>query len=92
MRINGVAVDPSNYTAEEGSTIVTFPIEYLESLKVDSYDTSVVSENEFANGKFSVFEPKLNTHGFYYNQPYTAYVHTDIRRKRKRCRLRLNEA
>ena len=74
VQVNGVTVDPSNYTLEEGSTIVTLPIDYLKTLNADSYDITVVSENKSASGSFSVVEPELNEHSFYYNQPYTAYV------------------
>lgn len=74
VQINGVTVDPSNYTLEEGSTIVTLPIEYLNTLDVDNYEITVVSDSKSAKGGFTVVEPELNEHGFYYNQPYTAYV------------------
>ena len=74
VQINGVTVDPSNYTLEEGSTIVTFPIEYLKTLEKGSYEVDVVSENKSVKGGFTVTAPELNEYGFYYNQPYTATV------------------
>lgn len=74
VQINGVTVDPSNYTLEEGSTIVTLPIDYLKTLDVDNYEITVVSDSKTAKGGFSVVEPELNEHGFYYNQPYSAYL------------------
>lgn len=74
VTINGEVVDPSNYTLEEGSTIVTFPIEYLKTLDVGSYEVDVVSESKTVKGGFTVATPQLNEHGFYYNQPYTGYV------------------
>lgn len=74
IQINGVTVDPSNYTLEEGSTIVTFPIEYLKTLDVGSYEVTVASDSKTVKGDFTVAAPELNEHGFYYNQPYTAYV------------------
>ena len=74
VQINGVTVDSSNYTLEEGSTIVTLPIEYLKTLDVGQYDINVVSANKTVNGNFTVAAPELNEYGFYYNQPYTAYV------------------
>lgn len=74
VQINGVTVDQSNYTTEEGSTIVTLPIEYLKTLNADSYEITVVSDSKAVSGNFSVVEPDLNEYGFYYNQPYTAYV------------------
>ena len=74
IQINGVTVDPSNYTLEEGSTIVTFPIDYLKMLNVGNYEVAVASESKTVKGDFTVAAPDLNEHGFYYNQPYTAYV------------------
>lgn len=72
IQIDGVTVDPSNYTLEEGSTIVTFPIEYLKTLDVGNYEVAVASESKTVKGDFTVAAPELNEHGFYYNQPYTA--------------------
>lgn len=74
VQINGVTVDPANYTLEEGSTIVTLPIDYLKTLNVGSYEVAVVSQNKTVNGNFTVAAPNLNEYGFYYNQPYAAYV------------------
>ena len=70
VQINGVTVDPSNYTLEEGSTIVTLPIGYLKTLDVDSYEITVVSDSKSAKGGFTVKAPELNEHGFYYDTPY----------------------
>ena len=72
IQINGVTVDPSNYTLEEGSTIVTFPIDYLKTLNVGNYEVAVASESKTVKGDFTVKAPDLNNHGFYYNQPYSA--------------------
>lgn len=74
VQINGVTVDPSNYTLEEGSTIVTFPIEYLKTLNVGTYEVAIASDSKTVKGDFTVAAPELNEHGFYYNQPYTAFV------------------
>ena len=54
VQINGVTVDPSNYTLEEGSTIVTFPIDYLKTLNVGSYEVAVASNSKNVKGGFSV--------------------------------------
>ena len=72
VQINGVTVDPANYTLEEGSTIVTFPIEYLKTLNVGDYEVTIVSDSKTVKGDFVVAAPVLNGHGFYYNQPYSA--------------------
>lgn len=74
VQVNGETVDPANYTLEEGSTIVTFPIDYLKKLNVGNYEVAIVSDNEIAKGGFTVAAPELNEYGFYYNQPYYAYV------------------
>jgi len=74
VRLNGEVVDSSNYSLEEGSTIVTLPIDYLKSLPANEYELSIVSKNGTASTKFVVSEPERNTYNFYYNQPYTAYV------------------
>jgi hypothetical protein len=74
VQINGVTVDPSNYTLEEGSTIVTFPIDYLKTLDVGNYEVTVASASKNVKGEFTVAAPQLNEHGFYYNQPYTAFM------------------
>ena len=74
VQVNGETVDPSNYTLEEGSTIVKFPIDYLKTFDVGNYEVNVVSESKTVKGGFRVKAPNLNNYGFYYNQPYTAYV------------------
>lgn len=74
VQINGVTVDPSNYTLEEGSTIVTFPVEYLKTLDVGGYEVDVVSQSKSVKGGFTVAAPELNEHGFYYNAPYYSHV------------------
>lgn len=74
VQINGVTVDPANYTLAEGSTIVTFPIDYLKTLDTGNYEVVIASESKSVKGEFTVKAPELNEHGFYYNQPYTAYV------------------
>ena len=74
VEINGETVDPSNYTLEEGSTIVTFPIEYMKTMPEGKHEVAIVSKNKTVSGNFTVTAPKLNEHGFYYNQPYVGYV------------------
>lgn len=74
VQVNGETVDPSNYTLEEGSTIVKLSIDYLKTLDVGNYDIAVKSNSKTATGDFTVAAPELNEYGFYYNQPYAAYV------------------
>ena len=74
VKVNGQVVDSSNYTLEEGSTIVNLSIDYLKTLPVGAYDIEVVSANNAPKGGFTVAAPELNEYGFYYNQPYAAYM------------------
>ena len=74
VKVNGQTVDPSNYTLEEGSTIVKLSVDYLKTLDVGNYDVAVVSANKTVSGNFTVTAPTLNEYGFYYNQPYVANV------------------
>ena len=68
--INGQVVDPSNYTLEEGSTVVKLSIDYLNTLRAGSHSVSIVSENKTVSGNFSVHQPVMSEYGFYYNTPY----------------------
>jgi hypothetical protein len=70
LRVNGMIVDPSNYTLTEGSTIVTLHPEYLTTLGSKAHSIVVVSENSKACGKFEVVQQKINNQFFYYNVPY----------------------
>ena len=74
VKINGEIVDASNYILEEGSTIVTFPIDYLQGLLQGKHEVTVESQNGAASGDFTVVRPELNEYGFYYNQPYVGYI------------------
>ena len=74
VQINGQTIDPSNYTLEEGSTIVKLSHEYLKTLDVGSYELSVVSNSKTVKGGFIVAAPELNEYGFYYNHPYVAGI------------------
>ena len=78
VQIDGVTVDPANYTLEEGSTIVTFPIDYLKNFGKGNYEVTVESENKSVSGEFTVVDPDLNEHGFYYNQPYVTEAELPI--------------
>ena len=74
VQVNGRTVDPSNYTLEEGSTVVTFNIDYLKQLNDGDYEVAVLSEKQSSKGGFTVASPKVSQYGFYYNQPYNGYV------------------
>jgi hypothetical protein len=72
VQINGQTVDPSNYTLEEGSTIVKLKHDYLSTLDVGQYELSVVSNSKIAKGDFTVASPELNEYGLLLNTPYYA--------------------
>ena len=74
VQVNGQTVDPSNYTLEEGSTIVKLSIDYLKTLGAGNHEVSIVSQNKTVNGNFVVTVPELNEYNFYYNQPYAGHV------------------
>lgn len=52
--VDGVEVDRSLYTVEEGSTIVTFGASYLESLGEGDHTVSIVSSTGTVSAKFTV--------------------------------------
>lgn len=74
VKINGVTLDPANYTKSEGSTIITLSIDYLKTLAAGDYTIDIVSETGSPSADFDVVIPETNEHGFYYNQPYSTYV------------------
>ena len=74
VQVNGETIDPSNYTVSEGSTVVTMSAEYLASLNAEEHQVKIVSKTGAPTANFEVIEPEVNSHGFYYNQPYAAYV------------------
>ena len=41
-KVDGVTVDPVNYTVTEGSTIITFKPEYLKSLSAGNHSLQLV--------------------------------------------------
>lgn len=71
VQINGVTVDPSNYTLTEGSTIVTLSIDYLKTLDESVHQITVVSNSGSPSAGFEVVAPEPSINGLYYNQPYT---------------------
>ena len=73
VQVNGETVDPENYDLEEGSTIVKFKPDFLKTLGNGKHKVAIVSKNNVVSGNFDVKVPDLNEHGFYYNQPYSAY-------------------
>ncbi|MGN0611705.1 MAG: hypothetical protein ACI4JI_07975, partial [Ruminiclostridium sp.] len=54
VEIDGVTLDEENYTATEGSTVVTLKAEYVASLSVGKHTIGIVSESGTATTTFSV--------------------------------------
>ena len=54
VQVDGKNVDPSNYTVEEGSTIVTLKPSYLETLPAGKHTLAIVSDTGTAETEFTV--------------------------------------
>ena len=56
VKVDGVTVDPVNYTVTEGSTIITFKPEYLKSLSAGNHSFGLVWTDGTAATNFTVAE------------------------------------
>ncbi len=56
VKVDGVTVDPVNYTVTEGSTIITFKPEYLKSLSAGKHSFELVWTDGTAATNFTVAE------------------------------------
>lgn len=56
VKVDGVTVDPFNYTVTEGSTIITFKPEYLKSLSAGNHSFELVWTDGTAATNFTVAE------------------------------------
>lgn len=67
VEVDGTVVDAKNYTVTEGSTIVTFTAEYLESLATGKHTVAIVSsisgEEKKATVEFTVAKKADTTNG-----------------------------
>ncbi len=54
VQVDGKDVDSSNYTVEEGSTIVTLNASYLETLSAGKHTLAIVSDTGTAETEFTV--------------------------------------
>ena len=54
--MDGVTVDPINYTVTEGSTIITFKPEYLKSLSAGNHSFELIWTDGTAATNFTVAE------------------------------------
>ncbi len=60
VKIDGVEIDASNFTAEEGSTIIKLHASYLETLSIDKHSIEIVSKDGRASTRFLI-KGKSNT-------------------------------
>lgn len=61
VKIDGETIDPENYTAAEGSTIITLKPDYVEALESGEHEIGIVSATGTASSKFTVADdPNAN--------------------------------
>ena len=54
VKVDGKVLDPANYEAKEGSTIITLKAEYLKTLATGSHTFAIVWNNGIAGTNFTV--------------------------------------
>ena len=54
VKVDGKVIDPANYDATEGSTIITLKAEYLKTLATGSHTFAIVWDNGIAGTNFTV--------------------------------------
>ena len=54
VKVDGKVIDPANYEAKEGSTIITLKAEYLKTLATGSHTFAIVWNNGIAGTNFTV--------------------------------------
>lgn len=54
VKVDGKVIDPANYEAKEGSTIITLKAEYLKTLATGSHTFAIVWDNGIAGTNFAV--------------------------------------
>lgn len=54
VKVDGKVIDPANYAAKEGSTIITLKAEYLKTLATGSHTFAIVWDNGIAGTSFTV--------------------------------------
>lgn len=54
VKVDGKVIDPANYAAKEGSTIITLKAEYLKTLATGSHTFAIVWNNGIAGTNFTV--------------------------------------
>ncbi|MGM9942190.1 MAG: InlB B-repeat-containing protein [Bulleidia sp.] len=59
VKIDGKTLDPKNYTAKEGSTIVTLKGDYVSTLSVGKHVIGIVSDGGTAETEFTITAKKV---------------------------------
>lgn len=59
VKIDGKTLDPKNYTAKEGSTIVTLKRDYVSRLSVGTHTIGIVSDGGTAETEFAITAKKV---------------------------------
>ncbi len=54
VKVDGKVIDPANYEAKEGSTIITLKAEYLKTLATGSHTFAIVWNNGIAGTNFTI--------------------------------------
>ena len=67
-----MVINPTNYTLTEGSTIISFSAEYLNTLGDGEHELKIVSKKNVAKGSFNVTPGKTGRlgKGPYLNKVY----------------------
>ncbi|WP_028264424.1 lectin like domain-containing protein [Atopobium fossor] len=59
VRVDGKVIDPSNYTAVEGSTDVTLSAAFIKTLALGEHTIDIISNDGMASAKFTVANPEV---------------------------------
>lgn len=65
VMINGTSVDPKHYKAYEGSTVIEFEPEFLDSLKAGTYVVDIVSQNETVSAQLEIMASETTSEPTY---------------------------
>ena len=63
VKVDGEIIDPENYTAKKGSTIITLKASYLQTLTVGSHTFTIVWTDGEASTNFTVAKKSNNNNG-----------------------------
>lgn len=63
VKIDGTLIDPKNYTAKSGSTIITLKADYLNTLSVGTHKLTVVYNDGECSTNFEIKAPQNESGG-----------------------------